>query len=131
ESERLPLLAAVRKPQGEDRATRRSLPTSEGASSDVEKNVPHLDAALRQTLGILAALDEERSEYEAQRQQVALRLEALKEDLQRHKDTQTLERFGSEHAHTLIAEHLCPTCRQHLDDGSEISDFTMTAAQSV
>lgn len=131
ENEWLPLGNAIAKLQVEIDTVSNTIPSSAEASVEVEQDLRQLDASLRQSLGILSALEEERNEHERQYHQVSLRLDALREDLQRHKDTQTLERFGSEHAHALIAEHVCPTCRQHLDDGAEISDFTMTASESI
>src|SRR5699024_8955857 len=90
-----------------------------------------MEHGLRQALAISTSSSDERGELERQSQQVALRLEALRDDLQRHKDTQVLERLGSEHAHALLAESVCPTCHQHLEDGADISPHAMTASESI
>lgn len=108
-----------------------SVPSVGDSAKEVESNLKQMEHALRQALAISASIAEERDEFERQRQQVALRLDALKEDLQRHKDTQVLERLGSEHAHSLLAESVCPTCHQHLEDGAEISPHAMTVSESI
>lgn len=127
-----PLSTAVQTLQSElVELTSVPVPSSGTAAAEVEENLAHLDRALREALAIAASLAEERTELERHQAQVSLRLEALREDLQRHKDTEVLERFGSEHAHTLLAEHVCPTCHQQLTDGADISSHAMTTAESI
>lgn len=127
----VPLDESIQQLQLEVTASSDRIPTAEEVSSEVEQSLRQHDASLRQALAIFAALEEERTELEAQRGQVQLRLNALSDDLQRHKDSRTLEALGSEYAHALIAEHTCPTCRQHLSDGAEISEFTMSIDESI
>lgn len=131
QDEWLPLHEAIEQLRSEVEGSVATIPTAEEVSSDVEQRLRQHDAALRQALSLYASLEEERSELEARSKQVAVRLNALGDDLQRHKDSRTLENLGSEYAHTLVAEHTCPTCRQHLDDGAEISEFTMTITESI
>ena len=107
------------------------VPSVGDSAKEVESNLKQMEHALRQALAISASIAEEREELGRQRQQVVLRLETLQEDLQRHKDTQVLERLGSEHAHALLAESVCPTCHQHLEDGADISPHAMTASESI
>lgn len=97
----------------------------------LESDLPALEASLRESLAVASALQDERQELRGREQQLLSRIDALEEDLQRHKDSQLLERFGSEHAHSLIAEHLCPTCHQDLTDGADISAQVMTVAENI
>ncbi|WP_413251089.1 hypothetical protein [Sinomonas flava] len=101
------------------------------SSTNVEADLQRLDQALRQSLAVAASLADEKTERERQRVQVVTRLEALREDLERHKDSEVLERLGSELDYGLIAEHVCPTCHQHLEDGADISQHAMTIAESI
>jgi len=105
--------------------------TVAAVSSELEKALPALEGALQNVSTISAGLWAERTERDARIQQVSDRLEALSEDLQRHKDSRTLEAYGSEHAHNLIAEHICPTCHQDFLDGSDISSHAMTIAENI
>src|SRR5699024_1802768 len=89
------------------------VPTAGESAKETESHLKQMEHGLRQALAISTSISDERGELERQSQQVALRLEALRDDLQRHKDTQVLERLGSEHAHALLAESVCPTCHQH------------------
>ncbi|TGD36691.1 ATP-binding protein [Brevibacterium aurantiacum] len=107
------------------------VPTAGSSAAEVESSLQQMEHALRQSLAISSSIAEERQELERQSQQAELRLDALREDLQRHKDTQVLERLGSEHAHALLAENVCPTCHQHLEDGADVSTHAMTVAESV
>ncbi|RBP65428.1 AAA domain-containing protein [Brevibacterium sanguinis] len=107
------------------------VPTAGSSAREVESNLQQTEHSLRQALAVSASIAEEREELERQNQQTQLRLEALQEDLQKHKDTQVLERLGSQHAHALLAEHVCPTCHQHLEDGADISTHAMTSAESI
>lgn len=111
--------------------TRSPAPSTGEAVAGVELELARLDHELRNSLAVAVSLEEERGELERHRTQVSLRLDALREDLQRHKDAEVLQRFGSEHAHALLADHICPTCHQQVDDGSDISSHAMSAAESV
>lgn len=107
------------------------VPSAEQAAGGVEQDLRRLDASLRQALAVASGLAEEKTELDNRHTQVLVRLEALLEDLQRHKDSQVLESFGSEHAHSLIADHVCPTCHQQLDDGADISSHAMTISENI
>ncbi|MFC3481885.1 ATP-binding protein [Kocuria carniphila] len=108
-----------------------TVPSAEQAADGLEQDVRRLDASLRQSLAVASGLAEEKSELDSRYTQVLVRLEALREDLQRHKDSQVLESYGSEHAHSLIADHVCPTCHQELEDGADISPHAMTIAENI
>ena len=97
----------------------------------IELDLASYETALRQALSTYAGLNIERTDVEEQLNQVARRIDALEEDLQKHRDALTLEKFGAEHAVTMLAEHMCPTCHQDLDDGVEISAHAMSAAENI
>ena len=101
------------------------------AATQIEESLSVLESQLRETLVVAAALSGERSEHERELEQVGVRLEALREDLQRHKDSEVLRRLGSQHAHTLLADRICPTCHQGLEDGADIAQHTMSAAENI
>lgn len=131
DNEWVPLREAIQRMRREIEALDKPFPSAEQAASGVEQDLRRLDASLRQSLAVASGLAEERTELENRQTQVLIRLEALREDLQRHKDSQVLESFGSEHAHSLISDHLCPTCHQQLEDGADISSHAMTIAENI
>ena len=107
------------------------VPLTGDFAGQTEQELRQLDTSLRQSLAVAAGLATERDELDSRLTQVVVRLGALREDLQRHKDSQVLESLGSDHAYSLIAEHVCPTCHQHLDDGADISSHAMSIAESI
>lgn len=127
----VPLREALQRMRREIEALDGPVPSAEQAAGEVEQDLRRLDASLRQSLAVASGLAEEKTELDSRHTQVLARLEALREDLQRHKDSQVLESFGSEHAHSLIADHVCPTCHQQLDDGADISSHAMTIAENI
>lgn len=126
-----PLAAALEQLRNELISSDAPVPTSGAAADETEEQLQHLEAALRESLAIASALTEERGDLERYQEQLDLRVAALREDLQRHKDTQLLQVFGSEHAHSLIADHICPTCHQRLEDGADISAHAMSISESI
>ncbi|WP_291794775.1 AAA family ATPase [Brevibacterium sp.] len=107
------------------------VPTAGSSAREIESNLQRIEHSLRQALAVSASIAEEREELERQNQQTQQRLEALQEDLQKHKDTQVLEKLGAQHAHSLLAESVCPTCHQHLEDGADISPHAMSSTESI
>ncbi|TFV81470.1 hypothetical protein E4V99_10720 [Microbacterium sp. dk485] len=107
------------------------VPSAGEAASHIEADLQFLEGALREALAVSAALAEEEREARTYISQVEARIDALREDLQRHLDSQVLESYGSAKSHDLIAEHVCPTCHQELNDGSDISRHAMSAAESI
>ncbi|MGL5824555.1 MAG: hypothetical protein ACRCYU_06930 [Nocardioides sp.] len=106
-------------------------PTVGEAAEELEQQLVEKQAALDRILGGHAAVSEELAEYERRRDQLALRIESLKEDLQRHKDSVVLERLGSSQSLSMLAERVCPTCHKELDDGSMVSAHVMTKADNI
>lgn len=131
DDEWVPLREAIQRIRRELETLDRPVPSAEHAAADIEQDLHRLDASLRQALAVASGLAEERTELDSRHKQVLARLEALREDLQRHKDSLVLESLGSEHAHSLIASHICPTCHQRLEDGADISSHVMSIAESI
>lgn len=109
----------------------RDVPVVRDVSAQVESELRSFEIALQKTVTTSSGLWDERSELASRRDQLEFRLEALEEDLQRHKDTRTLRKYGSELALEMIADHICPTCHQDLEDGSDITDHAMTIAENI
>jgi hypothetical protein len=63
--------------------------------------------------------------------QLQERVEALEEDLQRHRDAALLTRLGSRHASVLSDDPHCPTCNQFLPDGFDITTTPMTTDDNI
>ncbi|MDH6464925.1 uncharacterized protein with PIN domain [Micromonospora sp. A200] len=74
-----------------------------------------------------AALEEARARHNA----LELRVSALEEDLQKHRDTRLLQRLGATHTPLLHDESRCPTCDQVLRDGYDITAVPMSIDESV
>ena len=127
----MPLQAAIDHLQGRLDVVNTEVPPVSEVAPALELRLPELEAGLRECLAIASALADERQELRERERQLNIRLSLLDEDLRRHKDSELLERFGSEHAHSLIAEHVCPTCHQDLADGSDISAHAMSIAENI
>lgn len=93
-----------------------AIPTVGETAREIEAELRGLESGLQDTVAISAGLWDERNELIRRVDQVDARLEALDEDLQRHKDSRTLVSYGAEHAHELLSDHICPTCHQDLED---------------
>lgn len=100
-------------------------------AAELEVELAKSQAELDRNVAGLVALTEEQREMAERRDQLALRVEALEEDLDRHKDSLVLQNLGSSQSVSLIADHVCPTCHQQLDDGADITSHAMTAAQNI
>ena len=109
----------------------RGVPSVGEVAETVQADLATLESALQQTVAVTSSLWGEESDLEAQLNQLEIRIAALNEDLQRHKDSRTLQGFGSQHAHSMIADHICPTCHQDLEDGADISAHAMTIAENI
>ena len=111
--------------------TDRVIPNADADAQRLQNELLGLEAGLQQTTSSASALWEEQSDLRSQEAQLDLRLAALSDDLQRHKDSRTLQGFGSQHLHELISEHVCPTCHQDLTDGADISAHAMTVEENI
>lgn len=104
----------------------------------VEESSPQLDSELRSAQESLTIVTTElREETEtlsesiARRDGLEFRVEALEEDLQRHKDAELLRRLGSEHAAVIGGASTCPTCQQPLPDGFDVTLHPMSPDESI
>lgn len=105
---------------------------STGANSAaLEKELEEAEDSVRLLVTGLALLIEERNGLQEQGAQLDIRLEALNEDLQRHKDAALLVRLGAKHARSLAEDHTCPTCHQEVSDGMDISTHPMTVDENI
>lgn len=110
---------------------RQGIPKVGDSSVELESELAQLESALQESLSVSAAIRNKKYQQEQLRKQVAMRIEALQDDLQRHKDVQVLERLGSEYSPSLLSKKLCPTCHQEVTDGIDISSHAMTSEQSI
>lgn len=105
--------------------------TAEEDSPGLENELQQTEDSVRSTLVTLSLLMEERAVLADQERQLDLRLDALNEDLQRHKDSALLVRLGAKHVKSLAVDHACPTCHQEVNDGFDISANVMTADENI
>ncbi|NEA27995.1 hypothetical protein [Actinomadura bangladeshensis] len=109
----------------------RNLPTVEETSDELELGLSHaqenLAIATTQLRDEMASLDDSI----ARRDSLEFRVEALEEDLQRHKDAALLRRLGSRHAAVIGGDSNCPTCQQELPDGFDITLHPMSPDESI
>jgi hypothetical protein len=105
--------------------------TAAEVSPGLEIELQQAEDSVRSTLVTLSLLMEERGVLTDQERQLDLRLDALNEDLQRHKDSALLVRLGAKHVKSLAADHACPTCHQEVNDGFDISAHVMTADENI
>lgn len=110
---------------------RQEVRTAEEGSQELEDELQRAEDSVRSTLVALSLLMEERGVLADQERQLDLRLDALDEDLQRHKDSALLVRLGAKHVKSLAVDHVCPTCHQDVNDGFDISPHAMTAAENI
>ncbi|WP_269937477.1 AAA family ATPase [Arthrobacter sp. HY1533] len=105
--------------------------TAEEVAPELEADLQVAEDSLRLTLSTLTILIEERVVLAEQKRQLDLRLDALNEDLQRHKDASMLVRLGAKHLKLLAVDHICPTCHQDVADGMDISRHVMTTEENI
>jgi hypothetical protein len=113
------------------RLEREEAPSVGEVAEDLERQLVERQASLERILVGHAAVSEELAAYERRRDQLALRIASLEEDLQRHKDSMVLERLGSSQTVSVLADDVCPTCHQELHDGSLESTHAMTKADNI
>ncbi|MGW8883053.1 AAA family ATPase [Streptomyces sp. NPDC055749] len=79
---------------------------------------------------VLSSAIEDWEQAKKQEQSLELRIEALEEDLRKHKDAALLQRLGASNSYGL-EEEVCPTCGQNLPDGFEITDYPLTIEDNI
>jgi hypothetical protein len=104
----------------------------------VEDDADNLEAALEEGSTALTEITivlneclESVEQAKARYQALSMRVEALDQDLQRHKDAVALQRLGSTRAMIVQDVTTCPTCQQYLPDGFDITANPMTPEQSI
>lgn len=109
----------------------RPIRTSGEAAEEVSASLRAAEFRADSELATLGVVRRERALVGGEASQLELRIEALAEDLQRHKDTLTLVQLGGEIGVSLLADHVCPTCHQAVADGSDLTEHAMTAAENI
>lgn len=104
---------------------------TEDSADALERELATAESDVRVRAATLSILLEERVALKDQQTQLELRLDALGEDLQRHKDSALLVRLGARHAESLAIDHACPTCHQEVSDGLDISHHAMTIDENI
>ncbi len=79
----------------------------------------------------LSAVMEEVDSNRRRRADIENRIDALVEDLQRHRDLRALKRLGATQSGLLDDYSICPTCHQELHDGMEISHAPMSIDENI
>lgn len=106
-------------------------PTAEAGSEQAALELAAVEEGLRHVISTSAAIREEEAEISQRILQLDLRTDALSDDLQRHKDSRTLARLGSTMSTSLLAEHICPTCHQDIEDGADVTTHAMTIEENI
>ncbi|MGP3772232.1 hypothetical protein ACTWJ8_15490 [Streptomyces sp. SDT5-1] len=87
------------------------------------------DKATQLSIALASAI-EDWEQASKQVQSLELRVEALEEDLRKHKDAALLQRLGASGSYGLPGD-TCPTCGQSLPDGFEITDYPLTVEDNI
>lgn len=107
------------------------VPTVEEGSQQLSRDLSHAQESLTVVTAQLRQETELLAESTSRRDGLEFRVEALEEDLQRHKDAALLRRLGSEHAAVIGGESTCPTCQQALPDGFDVTLTPMSPDESI
>lgn len=113
----------------EEQAAQRLTSVGEAAPAIEESLSINQDRAAQLSI-VLSSAIEEWEQAKKQVQSLQLRVEALEEDLRKHKDAALLERLGATGSYGLHGE-VCPTCGQSLPDGFEITDYPLTIEDNI
>jgi hypothetical protein len=100
------------------------------AATEIEGALSRNQERVTQLSMVLASAIEDWEQANKQRQSLELRIEALEEDLRKHKDALLLQRLGSPDGLGTAYEN-CPTCGQSLPDGFEITDYPLAIEDNI
>jgi hypothetical protein len=89
----------------------------------------NLDHATQLNIALSSAIDD-LEQAKRQATSLELRIEALEEDLRKHKDASLLRSLGSFDDFTESFSS-CPTCGQNLPDGFEITDYPLAIEDNI
>ncbi|MER7683752.1 hypothetical protein [Streptomyces sp. NPDC097610] len=113
----------------EEQNTQRLTSVGEAAPEIEESLSLNQDRATQLSI-VLSSAIEDWEQAKKQVQSLELRIEALEEDLRKHKDAALLQRLGATGNYGLPDE-TCPTCGQSLPDGFEITDYPLTIEDNI
>jgi hypothetical protein len=100
------------------------------AAPEIEESLSlNQDRATQLGIALSSAI-EDWEQAKKQVRSLELRIEALEEDLRKHKDAALLQHLGATGSYGLPDE-TCPTCGQSLPDGFEITDFPLTIDDNI
>ncbi|MEV7690661.1 hypothetical protein [Streptomyces bungoensis] len=100
------------------------------AAPEIEESLSINQDKAMQLSVVLSSAIEDWEQAKRQAQSLELRIEALEEDLRKHKDAALLQRLGSSGSYGL-PDDTCPTCGQSLPDGFEITDYPLTIEDNI
>lgn len=100
------------------------------AATEIESALLQNQDRVTQLSFVLASAIEDSEQANKQRGSLELRIEALEEDLRKHKDALLLQRLGSSDSLETSYDN-CPTCGQNLPDGFEITDYPLTIEDNI
>lgn len=105
---------------------------SSGADAEREEGELRLaQAQLSENTVLLNVAIEDLDQINLRLRSLNQRIEALEEDLQKHKDAGLLERLGSSEVIARMETSTCPTCHQELGDAHELIQHGMTIEENT
>jgi hypothetical protein len=100
------------------------------AAPEIEESLSRNQDRATQLSIVLSSAIEDWEQARRQVQALELRIDALEEDLRKHKDAALLQRLGATGSYDLPDE-TCPTCGRSLPDGFEITDYPLTIEDNI
>ncbi|MFH8389331.1 hypothetical protein [Streptomyces sp. NPDC018036] len=100
------------------------------AATEIENALSQNQDKMTRLSIVLASAIEDSEQANKQNNSLELRIEALEEDLRKHKDALLLQRLGSSDGLRTSYDN-CPTCGQSLPDGFEITDYPLTIEDNI
>ncbi|MFD0166207.1 hypothetical protein ACFVJH_18910 [Streptomyces decoyicus] len=127
----IPLSAEVdRLSENLETATQRRVASTGEAAPGIERALSeNQEKSIRLTMMLSSAM-EELEQSKRRSSSIELRIEAMEEDLRKHKDAALLRHLGSGDRIEELYE-TCPTCGQSLPDGFEITDYPLTIEDNI
>lgn len=114
-----------------DAAQATVVPTVRDNAEELEAGLAEAQRTLDDAIVRLRLAQDQLRSYTTQRDNLDVRIEALREDLQRHRDSRLLAQLGSSIATSPGELTVCPTCHQDLHDGMDIAAHVMTIDESI
>lgn len=101
------------------------------AEEEIQAELESLEEDINSLNGRIANENAVLDELRNRTSSVEVRINSLLEDLQRHKDAETLLRLGSDNALGDLSVDRCPTCSQRLVDGFDVTGQPMTLEENM